>query len=241
MPGWAIHTIIANKLSEKINIDKNSFIFGNIVPDINNGYVVDNIGEIISHMDTHFTKEEDIKEIKFNFNNIKRFRDEYKNNMNNPIVLGYFTHLLTDSFWNEMVYNEHYLYNENKDFFGIRLYNKSIIECDKKTATSMKQKEFKEFGAKLLNESINIIFPIYSEELAKCADTIKEINITDEDVKKIIKHLNEVTKNQEIDENFEYKVFSEKELYEKYENTIDYCLENIKEFCSLIDISNTNI
>lgn len=228
MPGWAIHTIIANKISEKIKADKNSFIFGNIVPDINNGYVVDNINILISHMDTHFTKEEDIKGLKFNFNNIERFRDEYKNNMDNPIVLGYFTHLLTDSFWNEMAFNEHYIYNENKEFMGVRLHDRTIIECDKKTATSMKQKEFKEFGVRLLHANKNIIFPTYSEELIKYSNTIKEIDINDEDVKKVIKHLNEVTKNQQIDENFEYKIFSEKELYEKYENTIDYCLKNIE-------------
>ena len=46
MPSWGIHLGIANKLSQKIeNIDKNLFMFGNVVPDINNGYVVEDISK----------------------------------------------------------------------------------------------------------------------------------------------------------------------------------------------------
>ena len=62
MPSWGIHLGIANKLSQKIeNIDKNLFMFGNVVPDINNGYVVEDISKIIPHKITHYDGEKDFK------------------------------------------------------------------------------------------------------------------------------------------------------------------------------------
>lgn len=229
MPSWAIHTIVANKISERININKNSFIFGNIVPDINTAYLVEDISKKLSHMDTHFTKEEDLKEIKFNTENIKRFKEEYKNKMNNPIVLGSFTHLLTDSLWNKMTFEEHYLYDEEKNFKGIKLHSGEIIECEKRQATTMKQKEFREFGTKLLKENRNIIFPVFSKEIVKDVVEIKELNITEEDVIKVVKYLNEVTKNQQTEKDFEYVVFTQEELQKKFEETIEFCIKQIKD------------
>ena len=44
MPAWGMHLLIAKKVSEKINIENyNSFLIGNIVPDINNGYLIPNV------------------------------------------------------------------------------------------------------------------------------------------------------------------------------------------------------
>ncbi len=227
MPGWAIHTIVANKISDKININKNNFIFGNIVPDINNGYLVEDISKKISHMDTHFTKEEDIQEKKFNFKNIERFKEEYKNKMDNPIVLGCFTHLLTDSFWNQIAFDEHYVYGNAKEFEGIKLHSGDFVKCEKREATAMKQREFKEFGSRLLKQNANILFPNYNEDIISEAKEIVEFNITRNDVMNVIEYLNDVTKNQQIEEDFEFVVFSEQELQKRFEDTIEYCLREI--------------
>ena len=48
MPSWGVHLGIANKVLKNIdNIDKNLFMFGNVTPDINNGYVIKNVSKII--------------------------------------------------------------------------------------------------------------------------------------------------------------------------------------------------
>lgn len=228
MPSWSIHTIIANKISDRININKNSFVFGNIVPDINTGYLVEDISKRLSHMATHFTKEEDLKDIKFNTDNIKRFKEEYKNKMNNPIILGSYVHLLTDCFWNKMAFEEHYIYDDEKKFKGIKLHSGEIIECEKRQATMMKQREFKEFGAQLLKENKDTIFPVFSKEIVEDVTEIEELNITEEDVIKVVKYLDEVIRNQQPKKDFEYVVFTQEELQRKFEDTIEFCIERIK-------------
>ena len=41
MPSWGVHLGIANKVLKNIdNVDKNLFMFGNVTPDIKNGYVI---------------------------------------------------------------------------------------------------------------------------------------------------------------------------------------------------------
>ena len=62
MPSWGIHLEIANRVYKKLeNIDKNLFMFGNVMPDINNGYVIKDVNKIISHKKTHYDGEKDFK------------------------------------------------------------------------------------------------------------------------------------------------------------------------------------
>ena len=56
MPSWITHLATANKLCEKINIeDKNSFLFGNVMPDILNNYIVKETKEHKEYEITHFS------------------------------------------------------------------------------------------------------------------------------------------------------------------------------------------
>ena len=94
MPSWSTHLVTANVLLKKINIDKNLFIFGNILPDINNAFFIEGVTNKLSHKETHFTKDIDLKDIIFNYNNVERFKNEYMSRFDNPVILGYFVHLL---------------------------------------------------------------------------------------------------------------------------------------------------
>ena len=50
MPSWGMHLLVAKKLNEKINIeDYNSFLIGNLIPDLNNGFVVPDISKKMKH------------------------------------------------------------------------------------------------------------------------------------------------------------------------------------------------
>lgn len=57
MPSWGIHLKIANLLSEKfLNINKNQFMIANLLPDVNNGYVIKEISRKVNHDVTHYEK-----------------------------------------------------------------------------------------------------------------------------------------------------------------------------------------
>lgn len=48
MPTWGMHLLVAKKLNKKLKIkDYNLFLIGNIITDINNGYLVQNVSKVI--------------------------------------------------------------------------------------------------------------------------------------------------------------------------------------------------
>ena len=90
MPTWGVHLAIANKiLDKKLNINKNEFLFGNILPDLQDGFLVEDVSNIVNHHENHF-----------NYSNGKatyeNFYDKYFDKLNNSLIFGYFTHLISD-------------------------------------------------------------------------------------------------------------------------------------------------
>lgn len=110
MPAWGIHLATIKKLLEKINIkDKNDFIFGNILPDILNGYLIKDVSNIVTHKDSHYDIYKGEK-----FSNYKRFYEKYNDKLNNKVVFGYLIHLMTDNLWNKKFYNKKAIYKDDK-------------------------------------------------------------------------------------------------------------------------------
>ena len=110
MPAWGIHLATTKKLLEKIDIkDKNDFIFGNILPDILNGYLIKDVSNIVTHTDSHYDIYKGEK-----FSNYKRFYEKYNDKLNNKVVFGYLIHLMTDNLWNKKFYNKKAIYKDDK-------------------------------------------------------------------------------------------------------------------------------
>lgn len=110
MPSWGIHLATTKKILEKINIEnKNDFIFGNILPDILNGYLIKDVSNIVSHRDTHYDiyKQE-------RFSSYKKFYELYKQDLDNKVVLGYLVHLMTDNLWNKEFYNKKAIFDNDE-------------------------------------------------------------------------------------------------------------------------------
>ena len=60
MPNWKTHLEVAKRLNSKLKLKDNEYIehlFGNILPDINNAFIVTDISNKISHNITHFNKD----------------------------------------------------------------------------------------------------------------------------------------------------------------------------------------
>ena len=61
MPTWKTHIKIAKDLLKKLDLnesDQELFLIGNILPDINNSYVVKDIKVKIEHQKTHYVNDE---------------------------------------------------------------------------------------------------------------------------------------------------------------------------------------
>ena len=106
MPSWITHLVTASKLDQEE--ERNEFIFANIMSDILEGYNVKDVSKIIKDYQTHYPFIENINGIDIPLPNIYRFKKEYEDKMQNPIIKGYYCHLLTDYFWNTYTYERYF-------------------------------------------------------------------------------------------------------------------------------------
>ena len=104
MPSWNIHLAIAKKLNEKLNVEKNSFYIGNLLADVDKEQ---NISRKTTHYDNLICKNCPTEQLP----NIEEFLKDYKEKLNNnSLILGYYSHLLADYFYNN--------YGNNKLFIN---------------------------------------------------------------------------------------------------------------------------
>ena len=220
MPSWNIHISIANKLNKKLKLDKNSFYIGVTLPDVDNTMN-------IKKNETHYYN---IKHNKFSdilLPNFNDFLNDYKNKLNNPIVIGMYVHLLTDYFYNNEIINKYYL--KNNDNFFIKLLN------GKETSEIKKNKHLDlELYGKYLFKYNNIILPNFDNNVLK---NLNELNIKDFSevfIKKRINYINTKYLNKNICTlkerivGLKYKIFTKEELDYLYNECIKFIEKEIK-------------
>ena len=149
MPSWAIHLGVTTKINEKIKLsesEKNIFLLGNILPDILNGHVIKNISHIVPHKEAHMEKPVQVgNHIEYRYD-LDGFLEKYKEKFSNPLILGYYTHLLTDFYWNDLTYGQLGIFDENKNLIGIKLNNGKEYKCSKEEIRKIKTNDFKLFS-----------------------------------------------------------------------------------------------
>lgn len=232
MPAWAIHLAIAtkiNKNSNKTSQFKNAFLLGNIMPDILNGFVVKNVSHKISHNETHFAVEVQINNHKERRHDIQGFYNKYNNKFDNPLVLGYYAHILTDTFWNNIAYGEKGIFNEDKYLIGLKLANGKEIFAQKDDLRKIKTNDFKIFS-KYIYENKLAEIPYYDEKLLEYANNIDWLKLEKEDIIETIRYLEEMSKLEkpiEIDYP-EYQIFSQNEMETIFNNCVEMLEDKIK-------------
>lgn len=164
MPNWKVHLEIGKRLNRYLKLDNKlyqEFLLGNILPDVNNGFIVNKINNKIDHYTTHFENDAGYKHHLL-------FLDKYKDKMNEPLYLGYYVHLFTD-----------YLFNNN--FYE----SKKRESLDKESLRIMKQHDFKLLDNQYIKNTISK--EVIPNVLAKIA--IDEVEITKEDLINVIDYL----------------------------------------------------
>ena len=202
MPNWKTHLELAKKVNNYLQYDDlsfNIFLFGSILPDINNSFVVTSIKEKISHSITHFKDE--------NNKTYVNFGNKYKKEIDsrNPLFLGYFFHLYLDYSFNN------YFYTKKRNNLNIEEHNK---------VREIKQHDFKLFNNNFISNQIKIDD---IDKLLQEIKNIKEISITKEDIFEVINFLNK----QEF-YNGEYKVFTPDELNCLFDSAVKNTLDWLK-------------
>lgn len=230
MPTWATHLATSKKVSEKICIDKNIFAFGNLLPDIPNRYVIKGIEHYISHARTHFETEILVVEHIEKRYDLKNFAQKYKDKFSNPLMLGYYVHLLTDYYWNDKTYGEHGIYDEEKNRIGLILNNQEKVLCSKEKARQIKAQDFKIFSEYIYKNKLAGKLE-YDNKIETYLKEIDWIKLNKEEIQKTIEYvMDKYTGKSKVlqkDEDREYKIYSEKEMILSIEESVNFILKMI--------------
>ncbi|WP_407453432.1 zinc dependent phospholipase C family protein, partial [Methanobrevibacter sp.] len=129
MPSWGIHLATANEILKKIDVeDKNAFLMGNFLPDAER-YVINDFTIFVPYNLTDLPKMQNVEGTLDRLPNYIEFIKKYINKMNNPLVLGYLTHLLTDYYWNKVTHLRYTIRDEDGNCIGLKLNDGTEIEA----------------------------------------------------------------------------------------------------------------
>ena len=216
MPSWTIHLALANKLNKKMNLC-DDFLLGNILPDVLDGYIIKKPSHFVNKNESHF-KNECTKKI-----DIDLFISKYKNKFNNPIVLGYLSHLVADKYFNDYFHSNHTIKKDNK--IRTVLKNGSLDSSEDKP-WQIKQRDFERFGQMLLNNN-------GLSDLTICNINIKnfvidEVVVDNNDLHLVRKTVKKMLNNKNIYNPNNYEVFTENELNLIFNNCYKEILAKLK-------------
>lgn len=210
MPSHKIHLAIAKMVNDRLNLDLDSIMLGSVLPDI-----CENRNHSISH---YQVGEKDLEGLA----NPDKFVQKYKNKLNNPIMIGYLIHILTDRYYNEYMFKHFYIYDEDDNGVGMYLKGRKKI-LDGKTRKSLKHRELELYDKWLIN---NGYVPKFNG--IKCIDNVIDIDEAKFNRERLKEYIESA--NNDIDKvNFfsklkiyNYKITTKKELNSVYNNCIEY-------------------
>ena len=149
MPSSVIHRCISKRVLEKTNLytnDKDKYLYdlGSIAPDSwkNSSRFKDSLlPKKEKRKYSHFSNEDEY------FEHYDRFLDKYKDNLNNPFMIGYLVHLLTDIHWRETMFYR--CFDENG---AIIMLDGSVLNGEKGVRKNLLNKESKKMAYHLYHK-----------------------------------------------------------------------------------------
>ncbi len=219
MPSWPIHLAMANKLNKELNFS-NDFIIGNVLPDVLNGYEIENPSSIVDSSITHYRLNQAKKKFKID---IDYFINNYKEQLTRDIITGYLVHLITDSYYNTYTHKHHIIIKNDQRVTILK--DGSILKDENITPWQIKQNDFKLFGQKIINDKKLGPKIDKNNMTLENALKIKECPLTKEDLDRTIHKINKLINSQNKYNKENYQMFTEEELEELFENCYNYILE----------------
>ncbi|MBR3229004.1 hypothetical protein IKF67_02105 [Candidatus Saccharibacteria bacterium] len=201
MPSWNIHLEAGERLLKKLKFSKaeqKEFLFGCILPDINNGYI-NKVKIQKDHNETHYA---------FNQKSSLNFYAENKTEIQkkDPIFLGYLFHLYTDGFF-------------NYDFYRTIKHHKLG-----EGLTHPEKRKIKHHDFWIYDTNFHHHFDFSQNDikhLTTRANLVPTTDITPEDIKNVQQVLNSETLNESI-KNEKYLLYDKTRL----DNLMDDMIES---------------
>ena len=219
MPSWKIHSKIGSDILKQINTNKKYFMIGNLIPD-QDKYNIANLQSNVSRVITHYVSNDDVK-IGINLPDYEKFYNKYESKFNNPVILGYLVHLLTDYYWNKYIYDKYFIKNGDK-YVAVKLSSNEIYKCDFNEMNSMKQQDFRIFNNSISVRKNNFRYCLNS----KYFHELDEIKVSKHYIYLVGKYLN-LSHKKESDGD-KYSILNEKECIKIIEECEKFIIHYFK-------------
>ena len=153
-----------------------------------------------------------------------KFINKYKDKLDNPVMIGYLIHLLTDRFYNNYFFKNHCLFNENDKPYSVKLKNGKIKTPIKK----YKHSDFGKYDKWLLKHKF-----IEKFNDIKCLNNVIDLSVGNFDKNKLLDYIKKANKEfdnpklYKINSRLFYTTLNKKELDNMFDNCCKYILEYI--------------
>lgn len=221
MPSWGIHLATSYAVANRIKIkDKNTFIIGNFLPDAER-YVIKDFSIYVPYDKSHFAKIVKINGVEDELPDYNEFINKYRRNLDNPIILGYLTHLLTDYYWNHLTFSKYTASNEHGDVTGVYINEIDFLKGDRELRRILKQNDFANFDKEII-QTQKYELPVFSKNCMKSLKSLEETRYSSNDILKIENYLKDMLSIKHKEKNYEYKMFTKEKLNEYYNQSIEF-------------------
>lgn len=218
MPSWNVHLAIGKELAERYDVNKNTFIFASLLPD----YKSEIRPEIHFYGNRFYQGYSKARII-----DLDRFLETYKDDINNSLILGYYSHILADYFYNTRFFEEKIVHDENGEVVGIKDRNGILSPAYMSNIKESKHSDLEHYGATLYKNGM-VELPKIENDVLNSIKLLKNNFFREDEVVKKISYLN----TDFIDEyanmgEYEYQLYSKEEYDNLYRDCVQYI---IKEF-----------
>ena len=147
MASAVIHIAVAKEINKDLKMNEKELFLGTIAPDISK-----QLGE--SKVKSHFLLND-----KTDLPIFDKFLDKYKNNLNNPFIMGYYIHLFTDYLWFKYFIPE---ITNSSDYINVLSGNK--IKCTKEEIEKLIYNDYTNLNISLIEE-YNLDLSLFYEDI----------------------------------------------------------------------------
>ena len=232
MPAWVMHLKVAEKINEKLKLNKDAFILGNVMADADR-YVIEDFSIKVIYDISHHAKGQMVNGSARTLPDIDGFINKYKNDIKNPVVSGYLVHLLTDYYFNYLTFSKHFINYDNGQAIGLVLKDGSKYLCDKEEMRISKQGDFNRYSKYLIKYGSVKNTYISFDNVKNYYKIIEEIPYTEDDIEKIIKYLSNIedifiSKEDELKSD-NYRIYSREDLDFYMDKCTNFIYEKLKD------------
>ena len=227
MPSWAIHLKVAKDLAKNVPEEKyQRFLLGNLLPDINVGYLIHPISKKIPYSITHYGKMETFDGKIKEFPDYQTFIQNYAEDMKDPVVLGYLSHLATDFYWNYQTFIHKGIYKNGK-MIGLR-GKENVIWGESELLRQTKVDDFNNLSYHLYYNNL-VEIPKFQESLIEEAQKINEIHIEKMDLEGVNQYFENIQEKVQSESKV-FKIFSLEEMEKDLKDNVKF-VQNIFSSC----------